>query len=381
VIIDRPLTGLTWDHPRGYNALSAAALLRVGDLDLSWDRQPLEGFESHPIADLCDRYDLIVLDHPHLGEAISSNCLYSLEEVFQPSELKALTGGTIGPTAQSYAMHGKHWAVPLDAATQVSAWRQDLIDFCPGNLSWDDVLKLSADTGKVALSLAGPHALLSYFSILASMGEQPGTDEDSLFHDQPGQTAYALMQDLVSRSPGSVSGLNPIEILKHMATTRDVALCPLIYGYVNYSVPSGPGHSPVHFSDAPHFATGGAKGSTLGGTGIALSRRCPVTPQLRSHLIWLMCADAQRRFIPQHQGQPALEEAWEDKVLNQTWSGFYASTATSLRQAFIRPRYNGYIQFQTRGSCVLRSALSENRPWPSVSAELQSLYRESRITP
>ncbi len=47
------LKALTWDHPRGYNALAAAAARpdlgrmrarhRLGEA-------PLEGFESHPIA-------------------------------------------------------------------------------------------------------------------------------------------------------------------------------------------------------------------------------------------------------------------------------------------------------------------------------------------
>jgi len=42
--------GLTWDHPRGYNALAAAAEASGGLLH--WDKQPLEGFESHPIGEL-----------------------------------------------------------------------------------------------------------------------------------------------------------------------------------------------------------------------------------------------------------------------------------------------------------------------------------------
>ncbi len=68
------LEALTWDHPRGYNALAAAARLQAfagSGLSIAWDKQPLEGFESHPITDLCARYDLVVLDHPHVGEAVA----------------------------------------------------------------------------------------------------------------------------------------------------------------------------------------------------------------------------------------------------------------------------------------------------------------------
>src|SRR3546814_19706626 len=66
--------GLTWDHPRGYNALAAAAATRT-DGELGWDKQPPEGFEAHPIADLCARYDLVVLDHPPVGDAVAAGCL------------------------------------------------------------------------------------------------------------------------------------------------------------------------------------------------------------------------------------------------------------------------------------------------------------------
>ena len=90
---------LTWDHPRGYNALAAASkrpeLAEVG-LDINWDKQPLEGFESHPIADLCARYDLVVLDHPHVGEAIAGDCLLSLEDVFGAETIAELGKASIG---------------------------------------------------------------------------------------------------------------------------------------------------------------------------------------------------------------------------------------------------------------------------------------------
>ena len=50
----RALRGITWDHPRGYAALAelerldAAADTRYGAVPapLTWERQPLSGFES-----------------------------------------------------------------------------------------------------------------------------------------------------------------------------------------------------------------------------------------------------------------------------------------------------------------------------------------------
>ena len=80
--------GLTWDHPRGYRALEAAAWRAAeSGLSLSWDRHSLEGFETHPIGELCARFDLVVLDHPHVGEAVAADGLTPLEDLFGADEI------------------------------------------------------------------------------------------------------------------------------------------------------------------------------------------------------------------------------------------------------------------------------------------------------
>jgi multiple sugar transport system substrate-binding protein len=377
----RTYTGLTWDHPRGYNALAAAARLpELGEsgLAIDWDKQPLEGFESHPIADLCDRYDLVVLDHPHVGEALDGDCLQPLESLFDKATIERLQAESIGPSLSSYRFAGHHWALPLDAATQVMAMRADLLAG-PVPVLWDEVRMLSKETGKVALSLAGPHAALSFLSIAAAFGEPPAEhDPDLLVSEQVGAEVYDLMNELAARSPHVVGDLNPIGILGHMATHDDVALVPLIYGYVNYAAPES--GRPVAFHNAPRLQAGGRPGSTLGGTGIGISRRCQVTPALKHHLLWLMSAEAQIGFIPCHDGQPSRREAWHDPGVNARWGGFYSNTAETLEQAYVRPRHNGYIAFQTKASALLRESFANNAPAREVINRLQALYAHHRGT-
>ncbi|AYG63483.1 carbohydrate ABC transporter substrate-binding protein [Rhizobium jaguaris] len=374
------LEALTWDHPRGYSALAAAARLQAfaeSGLSIAWDKQPLEGFESHPIADLCARYDLVVLDHPHVGEAVAGECLRPLEEVFGAQVIARIEADCIGPSLASYRFAGSHWALPLDAATQVMACRTDLTDgFTP--ITWDEVTALSALTGKVALSLAGPHAILSFLSIAAAYGEPPAAaDPDILVSRETGKAVYDLMLDLASRSPLSVREKNPIGILQHMALHDDVILCPLVYGYVNYAAPEQ--GRPIAFHNAPRQMTGGRPGSTLGGTGIGISRRCPVTPELKRHLLWLMSPEVQIGFIPSHQGQPSLRAAWQDAGVNARWGRFYENTAETLEAAYVRPRHNGYIAFQTRASALLRDAIDTCASAPGIIDQLQTMYREHRV--
>lgn len=370
---------LTWDHPRGYNALAAAAArldpARDG-LAILWDKQPLEGFESHPIADLCARYDIVVLDHPHVGEAVEANCLRPVEEIFGEAAVAELAAQTIGPCLSSYRYAGRYWALPLDAATQVMAARGDLVEETLPAI-WADVERLSAKTGKVAMSLAGPHAILSYLAIATALGEPPAMrDPEVLVSEESGKTALELLAALASRSPESVRDKNPIGILSHMALNDDVILCPLVYGYVNYAAPET--GQPLAFANAPRLAAGLRPGSTLGGTGIGISKRCAITPQLKRHLLWLMSGEAQTGFIPFHDGQPSRRSAWIDEAINKRWRDFYRDTADTLEMAYVRPRHGGYIAFQGKASAHLRDALEQGRKASAIVADIQALYRASR---
>ncbi len=188
--------GLTWDHPRGFNALAAAAREIAPAGLIGWDKQPLEGFESHPIGDLAARYDVLVLDHPHIGEAVALDCLQPLEDLFTTDEIAAWGAASVGPTLASYKWEGRHWALPLDVATQVMAYRPDLIESSPR--SWTDVLALS-QRQPVAVSIAGPHAALCFQSLCVAFGEAPGGE--NFVGDAVAAEALDVLKRLSSARP------------------------------------------------------------------------------------------------------------------------------------------------------------------------------------
>lgn len=359
------LRGLTWDHPRGYNALAAAEL--AGG-PIHWEVQPLEGFESAPIADLCAKYDLVVLDHPHLGEALASDCLQPLDKLFSPADLARIEQAAAGPSYTSYAMHGRQWALPLDAATQVMALRPDLTDQRPD--TWEQVLQLS-ERGKVAVSTAGPHAMLSLLSIAAAI--KPGLAMADGGWPEIGvlQEAYQILATLMMRSPASAAGKNPIALLDHMSVCDDIELIPLIYGYVNYSPAKRVNR--IAFHNAPRIGSG-PPGSIIGGTGIAISAKARLTTRLRDHLLWLLSPEAQKGFIPANAGQPGLQCAWDDKSVNTAWSGFYQNTIETLRHSTIRPRHDGYIALQSQASAYLRDAGKAQLDAAMVARNLTEMF-------
>ena len=337
--------GLTWDHPRGREALQAADFA-----DLRWEVQPLEGFESAPIDELAARYDLLVLDHPHLGDALATDCIRPLDELFTDAELKAWAHEAVGPSARSYQRDGHTWALPLDAATQVSARRPDLLATAPR--SWSEALAVDAP---LAPSLAGPHAFLSFCSIAVSLG---GDIDDDFFDRRIAVQALAILAELACRAPAGTTTLNPIALLELMSSTDDLAYIPLIYGYVNYSPRVAFGAPPV----------GSGIGSTIGGTGIAITRRSEPTPELLDHLRWLMSPATQAGFIPSNAGQPSARSAWT------SLGSFYTDTLETIEASWVRPRFAGYIPFQSQASAMIRDGLDD----PTTVDRVIAAYREAQ---
>ena len=368
--------GLTWDHPRGYVALEkAAGQARVAGLPLHWKRQPLEGFESHPIEDLARRYDLIVLDHPHIGDAVAGDCLQPLEALFDPSALQAWKAQSIGNAFESYRYAGKHWALPLDAASQVAACRQDRLDE-PPPATWDATVDF-ARRHPMSLSLAGPHAILTLFSISAAYGDAPAAGDPARLFDGRGvAAAWDLMQELYALSFKGWAERNPIAILESLAREAEAVYCPLVFGYVNYSVATGE-RNPVHFTDVP-AGPSGRLGSVLGGTGLAISRHAKVSDELLAHLAALLSPEMQRGFIPFADGQPSARAAWSDPAVNNAWGGFFAQTKATLEQAIVRPRHPRYVPFQTEAAEFVRDALARRLVATEVADALQSMYERHR---
>jgi multiple sugar transport system substrate-binding protein len=363
--------GLTWDHPRGYRALEAAAT-RDAPAILQWSRQPLEDFESHPIADLAARYDLLVLDHPHLGEAIAENCLQPVEDWFPKNDLLRIAAETVGPAYESYAWDGCHYALPLDVATQVMARDPLRLPQRPDN--WDDV-EAAAQILPVALSLAGPHAILTFLSLCVSLGEPPG--DEAFVSIAVAREAMGRLRRLARLAPAGSEALNPIGLLEAMATTDAIALVPLVYGYVPYAIPAE-GRRRIAFSEAPRMAPGGRRGSVLGGTGLGLTRRGRPTEALVRHLGWLMSREAQSTFIPEHSGQPSNRAAWTDDAVNRAAGDFYRATLETAEGAYLRPRFDGWIAFQTEASARIRDAILQPQADEPFFASLRALWHASR---
>jgi multiple sugar transport system substrate-binding protein len=75
---DITLRGITWNHPRGLDPLLAASDVYadlVTGVRVEWTTRSLSGFGEDPLIDLAASYDLLIIDHPFVGDAAASRCL------------------------------------------------------------------------------------------------------------------------------------------------------------------------------------------------------------------------------------------------------------------------------------------------------------------
>src|SRR3954465_3710172 len=116
---------MTWNHPPGFARMGPCSSVwkQKTGIAVEWDKRSLQDFESFPVEELARAYDMIVIDHPHVGQITEEKCLLPLDVEDRNAERKALSEGSVGASYASYNWRGRQWAFPIDTATQVQAYR------------------------------------------------------------------------------------------------------------------------------------------------------------------------------------------------------------------------------------------------------------------
>ncbi len=371
------LRGMTWSHPRGYDPMVACSALWEARtrVRIEWEKRSLQDFESYPVEELARRYDLIVIDHPHVGQILREGCLLPLSRPDRTRDLIKLAGQSVGESFTSYRMLGDQWALPIDAATQVQAWRPDRV--AGPAATWQDAIAL-AQQGRVLLPMRPPHSLMVFYTLCANLGQPCASTGESELNDPVfGATVLDIMRALTTHIDPACFEMDPIAVFERMAQA-DAAehVAPLIYGYVSYA---RDGFRPARlaFGDIPVAGRQGPVGSALGGTGIAVSAFTAEPEKAVEFAFWVASGEVQRGPYADAGGQPGNAMAWHDAAVNQVTHNFYRDTWTTLDGAWVRPRHDGYMPFQHAAAERINAALRSNEPGAPAMADLNRMFAAS----
>ena len=347
------LRGVTWDHPRGLASVqgAAAAYERLGTgVRVAWQARSLQGFADQPLEALAREYDLLVIDHPHIPHAAAAGVLVALDEAGRGDELDRLAQQAVGPSHATYAHEGHQYGLAIDAAAQVAAYRPDLLPEPPS--TWDEVFEL-ARTGRVLWPAKPVDAISSFLTLAANRGA--AIAEGGFIAREAGLGILETLHRLADLVDPACLDENPIQTAERLSTGDRWCYAPLAFGYTNYSRAGFRLHR-IAYADMP-AGPGGVTGSCLGGAGIAVSAFALDRAAAVAHAFWLASGEVQRGVYYAAGGQPANIAAWEDDGLNEDCLDFFRATRRTLDGAWVRPRFDGWLDVQDEVGSLVNRAL------------------------
>lgn len=370
------LRGMTWNHSRGYDPMVATSR-RYSDfnpgVEIEWDRRPLQAFADRPIQEMTKEYDLIVIDHPHVGEVAGDGSLVALDLLGRDVQLAKLEENSVGESHLSYNFDGHQWALAIDAATPVAAFREDLLPEPPSD--WNDVLEL-AKGKRVAFGLIPINALMTFMGLARNLGHRVA-EGDSFIDPEAGRLVLETLREMTALMDPQCLILDPIDILERMGNTEDgPAYSPFGYGYTNYSR-RGFCRFPVTFADAPGIDGNGPRGTVLGGAGISVSSASQHREVAIDYAFWIAGAECQAGLYFGAGGQPGHAAAWDSDACNDASRNFFRNTRRTLETAWVRPRYPGYMRFQDRAGGIVHACLRVDLGIEEAVVQLQDEYQLS----
>ena len=374
------LRGLAWDHRRCWGPLDASVAPYEAanpGISITWDRRSLYEFGEGRLEDTLRDYDLVIFDHPFVGDIARDRLMVPFDPYLSEGEVRRFEADSVGASWRSYRADDVQWALPIDAAAQVAAYRPDLLPTYAEALpaSHADVIalghRLRASGKWLGLPFVPTDAMCLILSFAAGAGDPIGADGRFLPRDAVERIVDELRQMAALSHPAS-KDWNPIRAYDHMIASDDVVYVPYGFGYVNYAARA----------EAPRLRFGNipspeARGALLGGAGIGVSAASPQRQASVDYALSLCSADYQRGDYVRFGGQPGSLGAWTDAAVNDRTGNFFADTLQTLANSYLRPTHPGFITFFRDSTHLAAEAISGDISAAALADHLDRRYAET----
>ena len=373
------LKGMAWNHSRGFTSVVATAQ-RFEELNpnirITWEKRSLQAFADASLEELTSRYDMLVMDHPHVALAAEDKLLLPYNDYLSEAFLDDQAANSVGKSHPSYQFYGKQWTLAIDAATPIATWRADLMEKhgidVPG--TWEELLNLAAK-GHVGMAAIPIDMLMHLYTFCHALDGQLFESKETLANLNAMTQGLENLKELVSLLPAECQKLNPIQMAEKMTRTNDIAYCPLGYGYSNYSRPGYADHL-LTAGDIVSYQ-GKPLCSSLGGAGLGISSKTQHAEACMAYAEFTASPATQQGIFLDAGGQPGHRSAWLNDDINARNNQFFKNTLPALDRALTRPQYHGYMYFQDHGSPVVHDGVTGKISIPEAVEKLNAIYRES----
>jgi len=184
------------------------------------------------------------------------------------------------------------------------------------------------------------------------------------------------LKPLAEKMPSAVHDWNPIAIAELMTRSDDIGICAFAYSYGNYSRPSFTDR-PLRYERLPSLDDGTPIRGILGGTGMAVTKRCQDVGSAVDYALFTGSAAVQSGLCSLAGGQPSRTEASSDPLLDRLTGGFFSAARHDQEQSLVHRRYDEYVPLQERAGNHLQRYLQGNIGSSKAWDELNVQYRAS----
>jgi multiple sugar transport system substrate-binding protein len=345
---------------------------------IEWDRRSLYEFGEGALADVLSSYDLVIFDHPFIGDIAAADLMVPFDRYLGKEQLGAFAADSVGKSWASYSKAGRQWALPIDAACQVASYRPDLLAHYgapPENHA--DLVALARKLRQDGKWIGLPSVPTDAMCLLLTFCAQKTGNALYGFTDRSVvESAIADLRELAALSHPFSRQWNPIRCYDHMIANDDVAYVPYAFGYVNYASATEGKH--LRFADIP---ADNCAGALLGGAGIGVSAQSPNRDAAIAYAIHLSSAEYQRSFYVDAGGQPGSLSAWQDKRVNAETRNFFKDTLKTIQGSYLRPTDPGFIAFHREAAPNVAKAIYGEMAPDALYSLLQKLYAAAHDRP
>lgn len=360
------ITGIAWDHRRCWGPLDASIVpyrAATGE-EVRWDRRSLYSFGEGDLGSYADKYDLVIYDHPFVGDVSANGWMLDLTPFLSAAQRAHFDRDEVGASWRSYAYDGGIWALPLDTAAQTAAWRPDLLErhglTVPTTLA---EVRAFAENGAAKGIFVGWPAvptdlMCTLVSLTASRGRNPGHTGGDFIDVADAEEVVGELKALAKLAHPKSREWNPIRCLDHMVANDDVAYVPYLFNYVNYSS----GTPKITFGAAPAVRAGEVPHTLLGGAGIGISAKAANPKAAFDYAMWLCSEAYQSGDYVRFGGQPGSRAAWTSDAANALTGDFFRNTLPVMDRAYLRPTHPGFVPFFHDATLQLTEVVFGNAP-------------------
>jgi multiple sugar transport system substrate-binding protein len=307
-------------------------------VEITWERRSLHAFGEAPLEEVLGKYDLVIYDHPFVGEIAERALMVPFDDHLGTEEKAFFERDSVGKSWQSYERHGHQWALPIDAACQVASYRPDLLaGDGAAPTSHAEVLALGRAARKGGKWIGLPLVPTDAMCLILTFTNPPAEG----FVDRAAvERAVGELRELAELAHPLSRSWNPILCYDHMVAEDDVVYVPFGFGYVNYAAQMDGRR--LSFANVPRPD---AAGALLGGAGIGVSAQSPNRAAAIAYALHLCSPEVQRTTYVEAGGQPGSLQAWRDPHVNATTGDFFADTLKTIQASYLRPTHAGFLAF------------------------------------